>query len=198
MVIMKSPRILAFAGSSRTSSFNKSLVKIAAEGARAAGASVEVIDLRDYPLPLFDQDLEASQGLPENAKKLKALLLAHDGLLISSPEYNSSITGLLKNVIDWTSRVESPDEKSLACYRGKTATLLSASPSGFGGMRGLVHLRSILGNIGVVVLPDQISIPAAHEAFEASGQLKDEKKRDQVLALGRHLAEFVSRQSAGQ
>ena len=94
------PRILAFAGSTRVDSFNKRLVKIAASGAQAAGADVTVLDLREVPLPLYDGDLEARQGLPENAKKLRALLIGHDGLLISSPEYNSSITGVLKNAID--------------------------------------------------------------------------------------------------
>src|SRR5262249_29719722 len=98
------PRILAFAGSTRRDSFNKKLAGIAADGARAAGAEVTFIDLRDYPLPLYDGDLEAEKGLPEQAQRLKKLFLDHDGLLISSPEYNSSISGVLKNTIDWVSR----------------------------------------------------------------------------------------------
>ena len=118
---------------------------MAADAARDAGAEVTLIDLRDLPLPLFDGDLEDKQGLPENAKKLKALLRAHDGLLISSPEYNSSITGVLKNAIDWASRAETDDEPPLVCFRGKVAALLSASPGALGGLRGLVHLRAILG-----------------------------------------------------
>ena len=184
-------KILAFAGSTRSASYNKLLVRIAAEGARAAQADVEVIDLRDFPLPLYDGDLEEKEGLPDAAKKLKARLLEAQGLLISAPEYNSSITGVLKNAIDWASRTETEDEKTLACFQGKAAALLSTSPGGFGGMRGLVHLRSILGSIGVIVLPDQISISSAHEAFDSAGQLKNERKRDQVLALGRGLAEFL-------
>src|SRR3989338_2486857 len=100
------PKILAFAGSTRTESFNKKLVQIAVRGAKQAGADVAYIDLRDFPLPLFDGDLEAKEGLPANAKKLKALFLDHQGLLISSPEYNSSISGVLKNTIDWVSRSE--------------------------------------------------------------------------------------------
>src|SRR6266446_5332539 len=98
------PRILAFAGSTRAASFNKRLVRIAARGAEAAGAEVTVIDLRDLPLPLFDQDQEAAEGPPENAKRLKALMVASDGFLIASPEYNSSISAVLKNTIDWASR----------------------------------------------------------------------------------------------
>ena len=147
------PRILAFAGSLRRESFNKKLVPIAAKGARDAGAEVTLIDLADFPLPLFDQDLEARQGMPENGKKLKQLFIDHDGLLIASPEYNSSITAVLKNTIDWVSR-PAPDEPSLVAFRSKVATLMSASPGALGGLRRLVHVRSILGNIGVIVLPD--------------------------------------------
>src|SRR5262245_41278463 len=101
---MSTPRILAFAGSTRTESYNKRLVRIAAQGARSAGAEVTVIDLRDLPLPLFDEDLEKNEGLPASGRKLKDLFLAHHGLMISSPEYNSSISGVLKNAIDWVSR----------------------------------------------------------------------------------------------
>ena len=88
-------KIIAFAGSARKDSYNKKLVKIAAEGAREAGAEVTIIELEDYPLPLFDEDLEKSEGLPENGRKLKDLFLAHNGLLISSPEYNRSYSGVL-------------------------------------------------------------------------------------------------------
>jgi len=188
---MPSPKILAFAGSTRTGSFNKKLVKFAAEAARGAGAEVTVVDLRDFPLPMFDGDLEEAEGLPENAKKWKTLLRGHDGFLISAPEYNSSITGVLKNAIDWASRTESDDETPLVCFRGKVATLLSASPGALGGLRGLVHLRAILGNIGVIVLPDQVAVGAAHEAFDESGSLKDQKKGKQVADVARGLASFL-------
>ena len=190
---MATPQILAFAGSTRTASFNKKLVTLAAEAARADGASVTQVDLRDLPLPLFDEDLETANGLPDQAKKLKALLRAHDGFLIASPEYNSSITGVLKNAIDWASRPESDDEPPLVCFRGKIAALFSASPGGLGGLRALVHVRAILGNIGVIVLPDQISIPTAHEAFDDRGQLKDQRKGKQVDALARSLVEMVGK-----
>ena len=180
---MSQPKIVAFAGSLRTGSFNKKLVALAADAARAAGAEVTVVDLRELALPLFDQDLEDASGLPEGAKKFKALLRASDGFLIASPEYNSSITAALKNAIDWASRAESDDEPPLAAYKGKVAALMATSPGALGGLRGLVTLRSILGNIGVIALPDQVAIPTAHEAFDDSGKLKDERKVKQVAAL---------------
>ena len=190
---MSQPKIVAFAGSTRTGSFNKQLLAIAAEAARAAGAEVTVVDLRDLALPLFDQDLEDASGLPEGAKKFKALLRASDGFLIASPEYNSSITGVLKNAIDWASRAESDDEPPLVAYHGKTAALFAASPGALGGLRGLVHLRSILGNIGVLVLPDQVAISKAHEAFDAAGHLKDARKSEQVAKLVRNLVETLAK-----
>ncbi len=188
---MYTPKIAAFAGSLRAGSFNKKLLSLAADAARAAGAEVTIIDLRELALPLFDEDLEAASGLPEGAKKLKALLRASDGFLIASPEYNSSVTGALKNAIDWASRSEADGEPPLAAYRGKAAALFSASPGALGGLRGLVTLRSILGNIGVLVAPDQVCIGAAHEAFDDAGQLKDARKAKQVAALAQGLVEIL-------
>ncbi|TXT25972.1 MAG: NADPH-dependent FMN reductase [Rhodocyclaceae bacterium] len=184
------PKILAFAGSTRTDSFNKQLVKVAAAGARAAGAEVTALDLRDLPMPLYDGDLEANEGIPPNARTFKELMLAHQGLLISAPEYNTGISGVLKNAIDWASRSAS-GEAPLACFVGKVAALMSASPGGLGGLRGLVHVRSILGNIHVLVLPDQVAIPRAHEAFTPDGALKDPKQQASIEQLGRNLAEIL-------
>ncbi|MGI0008244.1 MAG: NADPH-dependent FMN reductase, partial [Nitrosopumilaceae archaeon] len=158
---MTQPKILAFAGSTRTDSFNKKLIKIATNGARDAGAEVTVIDLHDFPMPVYDGDLEQRDGLPATARKLKDLMLSHQGFLISSPEYNSSISGVLKNTIDWTSR-QSQGEIPLACFKNKVAGLMSASPGGLGGLRGLVHVRAILENIGVLVIPEQIAVAKAH------------------------------------
>jgi len=186
------PRILAFASSTRRESFNKKLVAIAAQGAQEAGAEVTLIDLKDFPLPLFDQDLEAEQGMPENGKKLKKLFIDHDGLLIASPEYNSSFPAVLKNAIDWVSR-PAPGEPSLVAFRGKVATLMSASPGALGGLRGLVHVRSILGNLGVIVLPDQIAVAKAHEAFQPDGSLVDPKRQAGVEGLGKTLASFIAK-----
>jgi chromate reductase len=184
------PKILAFAGSTRKDSYHKKLVKIAASGARLAGAEVAFIDLRDLALPLYDQDLEDQEGLPANARAFKDLLLSHQGLLIASPEYNSSITAVLKNAIDWASR-PSPNEPPLAAFAGKVAAILSASPGNLGGLRGLVHLRAILGNIKVLVLPDQIAVPKIHEAVNADGTLKDPKQQESVEKLGESVAKIL-------
>ncbi len=186
---MTPPRITAFAGSLRAGSFNKKLLAIAADAARAAGAEVTVVDLRELELPLYDQDLEDASGLPEGAKKFKALLRASDGLLIASPEYNSSITAALKNALDWASRAEAEDEPPFAAYRGKAAALFAASPGSIGGLRSLVTLRSILGNIGVLVLPDQVTISTAHEAFDDAGKLNDGRKAKKVALLAKDLVE---------
>ncbi|NJM67203.1 MAG: NAD(P)H-dependent oxidoreductase [Acaryochloris sp. RU_4_1] len=183
---MAHAKILAFAGSARQDSFNQKLVKIAAEGARAAGAEVTHLDFRDLPLPLYDQDLEAASGLPANAVKLKTLMKAHHGFLIACPEYNSSITPLLKNAIDWASRPE-PDEPALACFKDKVALLISASPGALGGLRGLVHVRSILSSIGVLVLPEQKAIGTAHQAFDENGNLKDAAQQQAIIQLGHKL-----------
>ena len=186
------PTLLAFAGSARKASFNKRLIKIAVRGAEAAGAKVTLIDLKDFPLPLFNQDDEEEKGYPENVGKLKALFKAHDGLLISSPEYNSSISGLLKNTIDWISRREE-GEKPLEYFTGKVVSLMSASPGALGGLRGLVHVRSILGNIGVIVLPDQVAVPKADEAFDEKGNLKDARKQAAVEKLGLNVSEILKK-----
>lgn len=184
------PKILAFAGSTRTGSFNKKLVKIAAIGAEVAGAEVTLIDLRDFPMPLYDGDLEIKEGIPPAAIKFKEALLLHQGLLISCPEYNSSISGVLKNAIDWASR-PLLGEAPLACFTNKVAGLLSASPGVWGGLRGLVCVRSILENIQVLVLPDQIAVPKANEAFSADGSLKDAKQLAAVQNVGSQLAKML-------
>lgn len=188
---MNQPKILAFAGSLRTGSFNKKLLAVVGEAAHAAGAEVTAVDLRDLALPIFDQDIEEAHGFPEGAKKFKALLRTSDGILIASAEYNSSITAALKNAIDWASRSETDDEPPLVAFRGKAAALCAASPGALGGLRGLVTLRSILGNIGVLVLPDQVVISSAHEAFDEAGRLKDERKAKQVASLGEALVNFT-------
>jgi NAD(P)H-dependent FMN reductase len=189
------PRILAFAGSTRRESFNKKLVQNAVNGAREAGAEVTLLDLKEIPLPLFDQDLESEQGMPHNGATIKELFISHDGLLIASPEYNSSITGVLKNAIDWVSR-PAPGEPPLVAFRGKVATLMSASPGVLGGLRGLIHLRSILSNLGVIVLPDQIAVAKAQEALKSDGSLTDPKQQASIEALGKTLTSFVMKLKA--
>lgn len=189
---MPRPKILAFAGSTRTGSFNKKLIKVAAAGAREAGADVTVIDLCDYPMPLYDEDLEKQEGLPSNTRKLKELMFTHQGFLISSPEYNSSISGVLKNTIDWTSR-QGDGEYPLSCFKDKVAGIMSASPGGLGGLRGLVHVRAILENIGVMVIPNQIAISKANEVFNLDGTMKDQKQEQQIRKIGDNLAQILTK-----
>jgi len=190
---MGKAKILAMAGSMRTGSFNKKLIKIAAAGARKAGADVTLLDLNDFPLPVYHGDEEAEKGLPEKAKELKQLFIDHDGFLIASPEYNSSISGTFKNVIDWVSRPEKSDPFYLVAYKGKSAAIMSASPGALGGLRGLVHTRDILENIGVLVLPDQLAVNKADQAFTEDGQLKDAKQLEKALGLGIRLTELISK-----
>jgi chromate reductase len=182
---MKQPKILALAGSARHDSFNKKLIKIGTEALRQAGGHVTLIDLVDFPLPLYDGDLEAEQGLPKKAKELKKLFCENDGFIFSSPEYNSSISGVFKNVIDWVSRPEKEDSVSLIAFRGKIAALMSASSGALGGLRGLVHLRAILENIYVMVIPEQITIPKAGDAFDEKGLLNDPQQHAKILDLAR-------------
>jgi NAD(P)H-dependent FMN reductase len=185
------PKILAMAGSMRVGSYNKKLVRIAAEGSRKAGADVTVIDLNDYQLPLYHGDEEKAHGVPELAQKLKKLFIQHDGFLFSCPEYNSSVSGVFKNAIDWVSRPEKSDPFYLVAYKGKTAAIMSASPGALGGLRGLVHVRSLLENIGVMVIPDQLAVVKANEAFSEDGNLKDQKQLEKALGLGKQLNDLL-------
>lgn len=186
------PKILAFAGSTRKDSYNKKLVRAAAEGARTAGAEVTLIDLKDFPLPLYDGDLEAEKGMPENGKKLRKLFKEHQGLLIASPEYNSSMTGVFKNTIDWVSRDET-GEGDLSGFEGKAAGLLSASPGALGGSRALVHVRAMLGNIRVLVIPEQFSLSKASDAFHEDGTMKDPKQKASAEKIGAALAAILAK-----
>jgi len=185
------PKILAFAGSLRKDSYNKKLIKIAVKGAEEAGGDVCLIDLLDYQFPLYNGDIESASGLPEKAKELKKLMIESQGFLLACPEYNSSISAVLKNTIDWVSRQETPEEEGLICFKKKIITLMSASPGPLGGLRGLVTVRSIFGNINCIVLPNQKCISKAGEAFNADGSLKDPKAQEGVLQLGRDHVTFL-------
>jgi len=187
------PSILAFAGSTRTDSVNKKLIRIAAAGAREAGGTVTEIDLRDYPLPIYDGDLEAAEGVPENAMKLKALFKQHRGLLIATPEYNTSISGVLKNTIDWVTRPVQ-GEAFLECFGGKVAAIISASLGPMGGLRSQAHLRQILSGITATVIPEHWGVPSATaDSFDESGNLKDETGQKMLLPVGASLARFLTR-----
>lgn len=189
-------RILVFAGSARRDSLNKKLAREAARFAREAGAEATFVDLDDYPIPLYHGDLEAAEGMPENARQLRALFLAHDALLVASPENNSSVTALLKNTIDWLSRDLGEgrgDDSGLAPWRGKVAGLMAASPGAFGGVRGLPHLRQVLATLGVTVLGTQVAVPRAHEAFGPDGRLADERVAKSVRALAEAVAQAAGK-----
>lgn len=172
---MASP-ILAFSGSLRRDSYNQKLVEHAAELARKRGAQVKVIALADFPMPLYNQDDEDVSGLPDHALRLRELMKAHRGFIIGCPEYNSSMTGALKNAIDWASRPKQ-GEKPLECFAGKVVALTAASQGGLGGIRGLDHVREVLGNIHCHVVPGMVSVAQAHEAFDENGGLRNDRTR---------------------
>ena len=188
------PRILAFAGSTRDDSLNKKVLRVAVKAAEAEGAEVTRIDLRSYALPLYDGDLERREGLPERALALRMLFLAHQGLLIAAPEYNGSVSAVLKNTIDWLSRpIEGETEYSLTCFRGKVAGILSASPGPFGGLRGLAHLRDILTVIGVIVVPEQWAVRSASADLADGDVLRDPLDQRVTERVARRLVEVVRR-----
>mgnify|MGYP002852673617 CR=1 FL=1 len=161
---------------------------MAVAAARDAGAEVTEVDLREYPLPIFDQDLEAAEGAPASAVALREVLMAHSGLLIASPEYNTSVTPLLKNTIDWVSRPDS-DLGVGAAFKDKVAGIMSASPGRFGGVMSQTHLRGILSALGVMVLPGLVTVPQAAKAFDGESRLIDERTRAAVGRLSRSLVD---------
>jgi chromate reductase, NAD(P)H dehydrogenase (quinone) len=174
--------VLAFAGSTREGSVNKKLVSEAARITRQMQANVTVIDLKDYQLPFYDEDLETREGMPIKAKQLRQLMIKSDVILIASPEYNGSLSAVLKNAIDWASRSEN-GESSNEAFKGKKFVIMSASPGSNGGARGLVHLRTILENIGGIVLSQQVVVPDAYNAFDEQGHLKNEKVKKELKEL---------------
>lgn len=180
-------KLLAFAGSTRKGSFNQAILDVAVEGAREAGAEVTLISLADYEMPVFNEDYESEHGIHDNAQAFKDLLMEHDGFLIATPEYNSSYPALLKNAIDWASRM-AEGEKPLQAYKGKIAGIMAASPGGLGGMRALAALRTLLENIGTMVLPNQRSVAKAGDLVDESGKLTDEKTIRFLKNLGRDTA----------
>ena len=189
---MSVPKLLAFAGSLRQASFNRKIVAVAAQGARAAGAEVTVVDFRDLPMPIYDGDLEAKQGLPDAAKQFKRLLIEHHGVLVATPEYNSQFPALLKNALDWASRREG-DEKPMIAFDGKVAGVMSASPGALAGLRGQALLRAQLAYLGMVVVPDRVGIGRAHDAFDEQGAMKDAAQQRSLEELGKKTVSFVQR-----
>lgn len=153
-------KILAFSGSTRQESYNKQLVEEAAAMARKLGATVTVIDLKEYPMPFYDGDLEEAEGMPVKAQELRELIRSHDGILIASPNYNCAPPGVLKNALDWASRSEEGGEDRKV-FKGKTVALLSTSPGKTGGSKGLFPLQLIMESLGAEVLTQHVSVPLA-------------------------------------
>jgi NAD(P)H-dependent FMN reductase len=182
-------KLLFIAGSSREGSLNKRLARLAAEIATVNGLPATVADLGDYPMPIYDGDLEGKDGPPENARKLKALFGVHKGVFIAAPEYNAGITPLLKNALDWVSRVKDPGEAPLAVYKSRVFALGAATPGALGGVRGLLATRQVLElGLGALVLPDQVLVPKAHEAFDAQGHLTDKALQTTLKTVVEKLA----------
>jgi chromate reductase, NAD(P)H dehydrogenase (quinone) len=189
---MRRPKILVFAGSIRTASFNTRLAALAAKELAFLNVDVARISLLDYPLPLYHGDLEAEQGVPANAEKLKRLFGIHHGIFIASPEYNASITPLIKNAIDWISIVRESGEAQLAAYQDRVFALGAASPGRSGGMQSLIALRQVLAvGCRALVIPEQITVPNAETAFDDMDQLTDARAATQLKAVARRLVDFA-------
>jgi NAD(P)H-dependent FMN reductase len=188
---MSSPKILVIPGSLRTGSFNVKLAALTTKELALADADVTRISLADYPLPIYDADL-AKSDLPQNAIRLKQLVGNHGGIFIASPEYNASITPLLKNAIDWISVVRERDEPQLYTFQNRAFALGAASPGRSGGMQSLITLRQVLA-IGcrALVVPEQVTIPNAGEAFDASDELKDARAGAQLKLVVRKLVDYA-------
>lgn len=181
------PAILVFAGSTRRDSLNKKLAASAARAAARQGAAVTLLDLADYPLPLYDGDLEKEQGVPESARALAFVIAQHDGLVIASPEYNGSFSPLLKNTIDWTTRV---DRKLFA---DKVVALMSATPGKGGGARGLAVVRQTLENMRVEAIDEQITLAGAAQAFDETGGLPEPRRQELEQVVARLVDAVVGR-----
>lgn len=183
-------KLLVLAGSLRAASLNKLLAGEAATLARAAGAEVTSIDLKDFPLPIYDGDVESADGLPANARRLKDLFIAHDGFVIACPEYNAGMTAVLKNTIDWVSR-QHGDESGTVPYEGKVVGLCSAAGGQFAGIRSMEAARNVLMNLGCLVVPKRLGIARASQAFDEAGRLKDPQLVASLEAMVRQVVQVA-------
>src|ERR1700734_568541 len=191
MTTMPTPKILIIPGSLRTGSHNARLAALAAKELVLAEGEVTRISLEDYPLPLFDADLAAS-GMPAAAPRLKAMLMAHRGVFITSPEYSASVTPLLKNAIDWVSRVREGSEPTYAAFKNRVFAIGSATASSSGGVRSMMALRQILElGCGALVIPEQVSVPRAEQAFDDMDNLRDEALATALKTAMRRLVELA-------
>ncbi len=189
---MAIPKILVFPGSNRSGSINAQLAAVIAKQLALVQAEVIRISLQDYPLPLFSEDLESERGIPANAMKLARLFASHQGIAIVTPEYNSSLPPLLKNTLDWISRVNRDGEKPLAPYRGNIFAIAAASGGALGGIRVLPHLRDVLVSIGAQVITEQLALGNAHKAYDDHENLKEGRPQDLLEALCTSLVEKSS------
>lgn len=185
------PRIVAFSGSARRESLNRKLLHAVVVAAREAGADVTLLDLNEYALPVYHGDLEDEKGLPENAQRLIQHISDHDALLIASPEYNSMITPLLKNTIDWCTRGDDSP------FPGKVAAVVSASPGQMGGIRSMTQARQLLTHLGCHVIPQQCVLPKADEAFDEKGTLVNQRTQKAVTGVAQALVEVAGRLRQG-
>ncbi len=180
-------KLIFISGSTRKDSLNTKLAKLACEAAKEIGAVAKFIDLKDYDMPLYNGDLEAANGIPDAAKKLKQEFAAADGFFLANPEYNSSLSPVLLNALHWITRKDDGKGGEMIAFSGKAAVVGAASPSWRGGLRGLTPLKMMLGNIGVHVVPNELVITSAHTAFDDNGKFKEERNakavKDAVTAL---------------
>jgi NAD(P)H-dependent FMN reductase len=184
------PKILVFAGSIRTGSYNARLAALATKLLALAEAEPTHISLQDFPLPLYDGDLEAKSGPPAEAVRLQRMMMQHAGVFIATGEYNASVTPLLKNAIDWTSRVREGAEAPLAAFRNRIFALAAASPGTLGGYRGLMAVRQALElGCGATVLPEQVAVRDAASAFDADDNLHEPRTAEALRALLRRLVD---------
>ncbi len=190
---MTMPKILVFPGSSRSGSINARLAAVIAKELALAGVDVTRISLIDYTLPLFHEDLESEKGIPENALKLARLFALHQGIVIVTPEYNSSLPPLLKNTLDWISRVSRDGGKPLAPYRNNIFALAASSNGGLGGIRVLPHLRDILVSIGAQVVTEQLALGNADKAYDEKENLVGERPQALLTALCSSLIDHSAR-----
>ncbi|MEM1376523.1 MAG: NAD(P)H-dependent oxidoreductase [Pseudomonadota bacterium] len=179
-------KIMVFAGSLRNGSVNVKLAQAANKVLAEMGAETTYINLADYPMPIYDDDLKSEKGMPDSVTKLARLMAAQDGLFLASPEYNASVTPLMKNTIDWLSVVSEAPKP----FKDITVALGGASPGGFGGIRGLYHLRAILMNVGAQIVTDQAAVPRAMDAFGEDGLPKDERTLSMLQTTCRSLMEI--------
>ena len=186
---MTVPRILVFAGSARKDALSKRVARAAHAALLEAGGQATLIDLADYHAPLYNGDLEAAEGVPGVITALLELIAGHDGLLIASPEYNGSMTPLVVNTLDWCSRVFAPPAavSGLALLANKPVAIVGSSPGALGGLRALFHLRDLLGNLGMIVIPQQLAVGKSNEAVTPEGKLVDERQHHAMLGVARAL-----------